>query len=431
MKRGKAAAQDRGATRSVERASRWEAVLRDDDRTQALKIVRDLSYEVVKRMRADGSDVFSAHMANPSLGIGAAGVALFLAYAADALEDPQIGEGAVEAMERALKQLPSVRSNVSLIDGVVGVAWVVDHLAPWLGIDDDPNRSMDELVLRRLRLPAGAGSFDLVTGLVGLGVYLLARLPSAAADEGLQLIVRRLQECGVDDGGGLYWQTAGDSPPGRLPPFDKPHVDTGMAHGMGGVVALLGMLAAEPALSDAHDMLGRALQWVLAVRERDEFGPYFPSVVAKTTPVFATRCAWCYGDPGLAAALAVVGLRAGRAELSQIAHEHAEASAARAMAQPAVADPSFCHGLAGVAHLFNRLCQLTREDSLRVTAQEWYRRLMARQRTDGGLAGYEFRWGESNADLPGLLYGAAGVGLALLAGATDVEPAWDRTLLIS
>jgi hypothetical protein len=32
---------------------------------------------------------------------------------------------------------------------------------------------------------------------------------------------------------------------------------------------------------------------------------------------------------------------------------------------------------------------------------------------------------------PGFIQGAAGVGLALLAAATGIEPAWDRVMLIS
>ena len=53
-----------------------------------------------------------------------------------------------------------------------------------------------------------------------------------------------------------------------------------------------------------------------------------------------------------------------------------------------------------------------------------------------GIAGFaafmpartgEERW----VDDPGLLTGAAGVALALLAACTPVEPAWDRMLLVS
>jgi hypothetical protein len=32
---------------------------------------------------------------------------------------------------------------------------------------------------------------------------------------------------------------------------------------------------------------------------------------------------------------------------------------------------------------------------------------------------------------PGLLFGASGVGLALLAASTEIEPSWDRLFLMS
>ena len=57
------------------------------------------------------------------------------------------------------------------------------------------------------------------------------------------------------------------------------------------------------------------------------------------------------------------------------------------------------------------------------------------RRPEGGIGGFfaldvvndERRW---VAD-PGLLTGATGIGLALLAAITPVEPAWDRILLVS
>jgi hypothetical protein len=53
-----------------------------------------------------------------------------------------------------------------------------------------------------------------------------------------------------------------------------------------------------------------------------------------------------------------------------------------------------------------------------------------------GIAGY-LAWepGEEKASPwtadPGFLVGAAGVGLALLAAATAVEPAWDRSMMVN
>ena len=67
-------------------------------------------------------------------------------------------------------------------------------------------------------------------------------------------------------------------------------------------------------------------------------------------------------------------------------------------------------------------------------ARTWAERALAMRRPGEGIGGFlalvpdarlERGW---NSD-PGFLTGAAGVGLALLAAASPVEPAWDRALL--
>jgi lantibiotic modifying enzyme len=119
--------------------------------------------------------------------------------------------------------------------------------------------------------------------------------------------------------------------------------------------------------------------------------------------------AWCYGDPGVAAALCVAGWH-------EYATDIAECAAARSIADNSIGDASICHGSAGLAHIFNRLHQATGTPSLRVAAEDWLSHLM-----DAQLADLD----------SGFLTGAAGVGLVLLAAATPLEPRWDRVLLLS
>ena len=66
----------------------------------------------------------------------------------------------------------------------------------------------------------------------------------------------------------------------------------------------------------------------------------------------------------------------------------------------------------------------------------WLERTLALRQPGRGIAGYLSRSPGADGALtslaePGLLTGAAGVALALLAAATPVEPAWDRLLLAS
>ena len=66
-------------------------------------------------------------------------------------------------------------------------------------------------------------------------------------------------------------------------------------------------------------------------------------------------------------------------------------------------------------------------------ARFWFERLLEDRTPGQGCGGYIFvqrhSQGVSECLDPGFLNGAAGVGLALLAAVTDVEPAWDRVLL--
>jgi hypothetical protein len=148
------------------------------------------------------------------------------------------------------------------------------------------------------------------------------------------------------------------------------------------------------------------------------------------------RLAWCYGDLGIAATVAVAAQGARRTDWRGTAHEIARAAARRPPAASGVIDASLCHGAAGVAHLFNRLYQESGDPELGEAARRWLHRALAFRRPGRGIGG--FRTWEAQADGSGSWYddagflaGAAGTGLALLAAVSPVEPAWDRALLLS
>jgi hypothetical protein len=99
-------------------------------------------------------------------------------------------------------------------------------------------------------------------------------------------------------------------------------------------------------------------------------------------------------------------------------------------------DAGLCHGAAGLGHLFNRLFQATGEPVLAEAARFWLEQALALRRPGRGFGGYEARIrGGDGAPTwvaePGLLTGAAGIALALLAATAPVEPAWDRFLLVA
>ena len=109
-------------------------------------------------------------------------------------------------------------------------------------------------------------------------------------------------------------------------------------------------------------------------------------------------------------------------------------AAIRPFAGSGVRDACLCHGAAGVAHLFNRLYQATGEEPLAAAARVWFEHTLAYRQSGLGVGGFR-SWSSDLSGVsgwrndPGFLEGAAGVGLALLAAVSPVDPEWDRLLL--
>jgi hypothetical protein len=78
----------------------------------------------------------------------------------------------------------------------------------------------------------------------------------------------------------------------------------------------------------------------------------------------------------------------------------------------------------------------TGEELFKDRSKFWFEQTLDMKRPGQGVAGYSAYHPDENGnegwqDDPGLLMGAAGIALALLAATTDVVPDWDRMLLVS
>ena len=150
---------------------------------------------------------------------------------------------------------------------------------------------------------------------------------------------------------------------------------------------------------------------------------------------YPARQAWCYGDPGAAIALLAAARNVGEPVWEQAALDIALRAAVRPPQQAGVKDAGLCHGAVGLGHIFNRFYQATGHAQFATAARFWYEQTLAMRQPGQGIAGY-LSWGPGTdgalawvEDL-GILSGAAGIGLALLAATTPLTPAWDRMLLV-
>jgi hypothetical protein len=223
-----------------------------------------------------------------------------------------------------------------------------------------------------------------------------------------------------------------------------------MAHGIPGVIALLGE-ALAPDIADIADiararvrpLLTEAVRWLLKHRQPESAGAAFPSWLptGRIEPPGPSRLAWCYGDLGVAVALLGAARRAGEPAWEAAALDIARRAAQRPRERSGIVDAGLCHGAAGLGHLFNRLWQATGEPLFADSARSWLRHTLSLRKDGQGLAGYlsynpspdwlsTGDWSLGWSPDASFLTGVPGIALALLGAVSPIAPDWDRLLLI-
>lgn len=406
----------------------WRPLLEGAKREEVLQEVRRLS----AALRA----YFQDTPPGAPLAGGAAGLALFFHWLEVAEPDGYSEQLAAELLDAAFQAVARQPMSAALYSGSTGVAWAVQHLEDGR-MEDDALSDVDAALARRLGVSPWRGDFDLISGLVGLGVYALERMPRAAAVRCLEGVVARLAELAEPRPEGLAWKTRPEwMPPERRKQWPEGWYDLGVAHGLPGIVAVLaGAIRVDVAAAEARRMLNGAWRYLMAHRLPDS-GAIFPGSVYPGTEAKPGRAAWCYGGPGATLALfsaaRALGDTAREAEVLALARE----AARRPVEGSGVVDAGLCHGSAGLMHIFNRFFQATGEAVFADAARTWLEHTLALKTPGQGIGGYaawslgaeaRMTW----VDKPGLLEGTGGVALALLAAASSVEPTWDRVLLMS
>jgi len=375
-----------------------------------------------------------------SLAGGRAGLAVFYAYLAIARRSKSDRSAAFRFLDQARVALGSVTMPPSLHSGFTGVAWAMEHLERRLGASDgdEARAAVDGALLDLLGRSPWRHDYDLMNGLVGFGVYALERLPRRAAAACLRRVVDRLEETAERGPRGTSWLTRPELlSPTQLAQVPHGYYNLGLAHGVPAVIALLGSAyAAGVARRKTRALLGGAVAWLDAQRLPAGAGSVFPVMVQPGVAPPASRPGWCYGDTGIAAALLLAARCVGQPAWERRALDIALRAAERPPEECGVVDACLCHGAAGIGHLFNRMFQATGEERLGEAARRWLGRALELRRPGRAIAGFPTRDRGGDGAMtwvaePGLLTGAAGVALALLAATTPIEPSWDRMLLVN
>jgi hypothetical protein len=351
-------------------AGKWEAIV-------------EPSGELGRRARSLLDSVTNELQDNPALD-----AALFLAYRGEAERNSRWMKRAIEHLNTAILNADAFYSTrtFDLFGGLSGLGWSVEHvmrqLARFHGSGNRESRATDGLngdtdaaLLLELQRGRWRGSYDLVSGLTGIGSYFLKRLPAPNAKLGLELVLAHLEAAA-----------------GPATIFNgKP----GVANGLGGLLYLVSdAVAAGIGSPGTHRLVTACEQAGLDGQERCE-----------------ESCFWWDGSLGVAA----VRFRSAHASTFEQVLE-------RCMECAPEGDASLLRGAAGVAHMWGRLYGRSGDPKYRAAALRWWEQaIWCTEATTPAAraAGVEF------------LTGSAGFGLALSAALTPVEPEWDGILGLS
>ncbi|MET9218594.1 lanthionine synthetase C family protein [Streptomyces sp. NPDC003300] len=310
-------------------------------------------------------------------------------------------------------------------------------------IDRDVRRRLDTA---HRRIDAGGlpelAEFDVIRGLAGYGPYLLHRDPLSSTLSRVLHYCVRLTEPVAHDGEALpgWWTASGPSgrPDERFP---GGHASNGMAHGIGGVLALLALAARRgTTVGGHHEAIRTILAWLDRWQEETGTGVAWPYWVTRAdlregcpSPSAPRRPSWCYGTAGLARAQQLAALALGDAR-RQVEAEAALVVALTDSAQlKATTDDGLCHGYAGLAHVAARIAADARPSTagqLRAAIPGLLAAVCPPGTDPASVAKALVQDEEAG---PGFLDGAAGVALALIAPATASPPlsTWDSCLLLA
>jgi lantibiotic modifying enzyme len=395
---------------------------------------------------------------------GYAGLALFFGYLDYSFPDEgwdRVARNHIELAVRATEKQPQI--SLGLFSGLSGLAFAASYLSR----DGARYRSLIDRLESRLlpgafdlshsvlqtKLGLGVSDFDVISGLAGIGRYLLLRRENGKAAETLNRVLIALVHLAGEEGGLPRWYTPAqflrEETSIRLYPHGN--LNCGLAHGAPGMLALLSLAEiAGERVASMSDAIVRVADWLSSHTVRDAWGINWPTAIPLTANRYAmksssngadensesavyrnTRTAWCYGSPGVARALWLAGKATGKAEYQQVAVEAMAAVYRRPVAARRIDSPTFCHGVAGLLQITSRFARDTSLPLFSEATARLSEQIMTAYQPESLVGFLNIEPGGSRVELPGLLEGSAGVAMALLAACRSTDPAWDSLFLLS
>ncbi|SCW52559.1 Lanthionine synthetase C-like protein [Paenibacillus tianmuensis] len=361
------------------------------------------------------------------------------------------GHRYVVLMQQALERQGI--ESLSLWTGMAGVVTGIQALSRQGTRYENMLRSLNDFFLRmfpeymyivRRNIKEGAlmSDYDVIQGLSGIGRYLLhfKEQPEMrlALTQVLEYMVELYEYKEVQNTQVPGWYISPDRIMSTSDQelYPEGYFNCGVSHGIPGPLALLSLAHQQGVeVEGGREAIRSVAEWLMRFTIKDEYGSYWPAHVSWQEQIAGAasgsppREAWCYGGPGVARTLWLAGQALGEPAWKQAAIESFLGTARRPEQLWNLHSSTFCHGYAGLLQMTQRMIADTGTAELLPLRDHLVDRIIHSFDASAPYGFEELEAGEKQ-HFAGLLDGAAGVALTLLAVVQDREPEWDWIFLL-
>lgn len=352
-------------------------------------------------------------------------------------------------LSKSLKDNPLLVS-ASVFGGLTQVGMAAVYLNSYSGrygkllerIDAEVNRVAAESAARLSMLKeigVASSDYDFISGLSGVCAYLLARHTAGVSQSALVKVIETLIHLSWTKMGVTGLQTPQVKIVGSLKSADSYEyglINCGISHGLPGVLAVLSKaVIADVLVSNLKEAVAGLTHWLMDIAIEDEHGYGWPQAVKLDEacqcikPTGLSLDAWCYGGAGVSRALFLAGLALDDSSVTDYAKSAVQATLIRNRISRSLSSPTICHGLSGLLLTSLRFGQNYQQ--FECESAELLRLILDTHDKNSTFGFRDVEGCSTQVDNPGFLTGSCGVAMCLLAASTDIEPSWDRILLLS
>lgn len=392
--------------------------------------------EITSKLLAIDEDLQRAPYQHPSLMTFDGGIAHYYAHRYFCTQDLKYLDLCFDKVEKGIEFSSEHAVDFGFSNGIAGTTWLIKFLIRHKLIDSSSidTSETDLLIYKSALNDISAGHYDLLDGMIGKAMVFLedSNLTHYLTDLTTKLVGISINSIKNRITWYDYYTTQNYANNSAI----ATQTNLGMAHGVPSILFFLSLVYEKGILKDSiEEILLRASETLLSEEKKsDERTSSFPN---DSNQKNNSRLAWCYGDLGIVLSLFKVSEVLNNKTLKCEALRILEKASLRRIEDSGIEinhgknifEKGFCHGVAGISHIFNRLNCKFKSNTVSIANDYWLGKLLEPSKRIEHYFSFEKvkdkgEWYEDRS----LLSGSAGVGLVLMSHISKEIPNWDNCL---